>query len=507
MRPARLLLVAATVFALWAASGAQAAESLYWNNYQDDPATIGFSNVDGSGGGAVSISGIAINSPEGMSYDTALNRIYIGDDQPGEATDHIAFVPLDGTGSGYVDTGATKVETPEGVAFDPASRIVYWLNAGEPESIGWAKVDGSGSGILNTAGATLAGAYRIAIDPVAGRVYWGNTKSGDPISISYGNFNGTGGGNLNITGVEPKDVSGLAVDPTAGKIYWDDEESIDFANLNGTGGGGVLSTAGSVFNEPYGLALDPATGKMYWANYGKTKERTGAFGFASPAGSGGGGINIASAPVNGPQDPLLLKSPSGTSVPVLARAAKAPAQLSCSQGTWAADLAGSSVFQAPRTFAYQWTLKGAPVAGATASTVTATKAGNYACVVTATNQLGSAAQTSAAATVKAAKLKLSVKKAKAKAGGTAKFKIKAVNQGDLQLKSAKVCVKLPKKSKKALKAPKCKAIKKVKGKGNKSTTLKVKVLAGTAPGSYKLTFTVKGGKSAKSAVKVTAAKH
>jgi hypothetical protein len=212
--------------------------------------------------------------------------------------------------------------------------------------------------------------------------------------------------------------------------------------------------------------------------------------------------------VNAPQDPVIVKSPTGAGVPTLTRNAKARASLSCAQGVWAADYPGSFVYQAPRTFAYQWTRKGAPVTGATASTFTATSAGSYACVVTAANQIGSAAQTSAAVTVKAATLKLTAKKAKAKAGGVATFSVKAVNQGDLLSKSSKVCAKLSKKAKKALKAPKCKSLGKLKSKGKKTAKLKLKV-AQDAAGTFKVTFGVKGssGKAVTSTVVVAAAKH
>ena len=125
----------------------------------------------------------------------------------------------------------------------------------------------------------------------------------------------------------------------------------------------------------------------------------GAFGFVG-LGGGGGAINIATAPVNGPQDPTILKSPTGTGAPALTRDPKAKANLTCSPGTWAADFPGSSVYQAPRTFAYQWTLNGAAIAGATASTYSATSPGTYACLVTAVNQSGAASQTSAAASSK-----------------------------------------------------------------------------------------------------------
>jgi len=147
---------------------------------------------------------------------------------------------------------------------------------------------------------------------------------------------------------------------------------------------------------------------------------------------------------------------------------------------------------------------GKAVGGATAATFTAKSPGKYSCTVTAANQAGSAAQASAAVNVKAAKLKLTTKKkAKAEAGDLVKFKVKAVNQGDLKPKNAKLCVKLPKAAKDDLKAPKCKKLG-LAGRGKKTLTIKIKVKGGADEGGDKLTFQVKGaaGKAAKSKILV-----
>jgi uncharacterized membrane protein len=104
---------------------------------------------------------------------------------------------------------------------------------------------------------------------------------------------------------------------------------------------------------------------------------------------------------------------------------------------------------------------------------------------------------------KASKVKLSTKKkAKADAGDLVTFKVKAVNQGDIRSKKAKICVKLPKAAKADLKAPKCKKLAKLNGRAKKTVTIKVKVKPGADAGTDKLTFQVKGtaGKTAKSKV-------
>jgi hypothetical protein len=505
----------ALVGVLAIATRAHAAELVYWDNYRDKPQTISVANIDGSGGGALNLTGITLAGPEGMAFDSAMGRLYVastasGPDKKGE----IVFVNVDGSGAGVLSTPGVEVKEPYGVAIDPSTRIIYWVNGGGPEgkgSIGYAKLDGSGGGLLNTSGVTVASPYKLAIDPVSGRVFWSNNES-TPRTIAFANLNNTGGGGtLDLTGaIPPQSVYALAVDSAAGRVYWLDstsgKEHLSFAGVNG-GGGGEVSLLGSVFDEAYGLAFDPTLGRFYWANYGQDELRTGAIGFANLAG-GGGGITPLTAPLNGAQDPVVLKSPSGAGAPTVTRNANARSQLTCSTGTWGADFPGSFVYQAPRTFAYQWTLKGTPMAGATAATLKATKVGSYACVVTAANQAGTGTQTSTVVQVKAAKVKLSTKKkARVLPGGVAAFTVKAVNQGDLKSKNARVCVKVPKKAKKVLMAPKCKALGKVNGKAKDTAKLRIKV-GKDAVGTYKLTFQVRGsaGKAANAKILVSAPK-
>jgi DNA-binding beta-propeller fold protein YncE len=497
--------IALTLVALFALTvRAQAAETLFWDNYRGDPDTVAYANIDGTGGGSLNLSGTSdFEGPEGMAYDAVTNRLYVA--TTSSTSGHITYINLDGSGGGSFTAPGAPIEEPEGITLDPATRTVYWINTG-PDTISWAKLDGSAGGVLNTSGADLGGAVRLAVDPVAGKLFWGANPPVGNSTIEYANVNNTGGGRLDISGAtEPEFVSGTAVDPAAGRVYWLDEtgERISFASLSGGGGGDVDSTV-ATFDEAYGLALDPSLGRLYWGNYGNEENRTGAIGFSGVNG-GGGGIDITSAPLSSPQDPLIIKSPTGTGAPTLARDSKNRAALSCTQGTWAGDFAGGFVYQAPHTYAYQWALNGVPIGGATAATFAATSAGQYTCAVTATNPAGTSAQTSAAIDVKAAKIKLTTKKkAKAEAGDLVKFKVKAVNQGDLAAKkSAKLCVKLPKSAKDDLKAPKCKKAG-LSGGVKKTFTIKVKVKGGADLGADKLTFKVKGaaGKAAKTKILV-----
>lgn len=500
--------IAFACMALLAVVGqARAAETLYWDNYSATPETISFSDITGGGGGTLNLGSATVSNPEGMAYDSVTNRLFVANDG-GAGPGQITYINLDGSGGGAFSAPGAVIGEPEGLTIDPVSRMIYWVNVEGTGSIGWAKLDGSAGGLLNTSGATVSEPYRgIAVDPVGGKVYWSNSGP-EPETISFANANNTGGGgNLNLGGASPPEsISGMSADPAGGRLYWVDNgtvERVSYVSLGG-GGGADVNLSGAAVNDPYGLAFDPSLGRLYWGNYGNGENRTNAIGFVNLAG-GGGGISPVTAPVNGPQDPVILKSPSGTGAPTVARSTKSRSELTCSQGSWGADFPGSFVYQAPRTFAYQWTRNGTPVAGATASSLATTKQGSYGCIVTAANQTGSASQTSAPVNVKAAKVKLTTKKkAKVKAGGVATFKIKAVNQGDIKSKNARVCVKVPKKAAKALKAkPKCKSLGKVKGKGKDSAKLRIKV-GGSAAGTYKVTFQVKGspGKAAKAKIVV-----
>jgi len=462
-----------------------------------------FGNIDGSGGGLLNLGANKLEGPEGMAYDTASNRLFVANEEG--ASGQILAINLDGSGSTPFTAPGAPIEEPEGVAVDPTTGTIYWSNV-TPETISWAKLDGSAGGLLNLSGAPVKGmCCRIAVDPAGGRVYWVNSTA--PTSIGYANLNNTGGGgelNLSGTTVEPGG-EGLAIDGSTGRLYFlGSGGKVGYANLNGSGGGDV-SLGSGIVSSPWGLALDPSIARLYWANEGNAKEvGTNAIGFAGLTGGPSGGISFANSLVGGPQDPVIVKSPSGTAAPEASRSKSSRAKLSCSTGSWAGDYPGSFVYQSPRSFAYQWTRNGAAITGANAAEYSAKSAGGYACVVTAMNQIGSASQASGAVNMKAAKIKLTTKKkASVKAGGLATFKVKAVNQGDLQSGKARVCVKLPKSAKGALKAPKCKTLGKLKGRAKKTVTLKLKA-GKSADGTYKTTFVVKGnpGTSAKAKVLV-----
>ena len=500
-------IVLALITLLGFAHQAQGAELVYWNNYSAEPQTITFANGDGSGGGLLNLSGTVLDDPEGMAIDTVTGRLFVASSSGNGGTGQILAANLNGSGAAVFTAPGAPVDEPYGVAIDPATRMIYWANTGAGDgdngSIAWAKLDGSAGGVLNAAGTNLANPYKIALDPVNGRVYWGNHPEGGPDTIAYANVNNTGGGTLSLS-KEPESSYAFAVDPGAGRLYWSEGNQDRFAYTGLLGGTvNTLDTSGALVDSSYGFTVDPTLNTIRWVNYGNADDPVNGLGFASLSGGSGGNFT-PTAPFDGPQDLIVLKSPTGTVAPAIARDAKIRAALSCSTGSWAADFAGGFVYQAPTTYAYQWLLNGAPIAGATAATFTTKSAGDYACSVTAANQAGSAILTSAPINVKAAKVKLTTKKkAKADAGDLVTFQVKAVNQGDLKAKNGRLCVKLPGSAKDDLKAPKCKKLA-LNGGAKRTAKVKIKVKGGADEGTDKLTFQVKGaaGKAAKSKIVV-----
>ena len=369
------------------AASAQAANLVYWTNSFSDE--ISYAHLDGSGeGGELNTTGATGGGVAvlffGVAIDPAAGKLYWAN----TSKNKISYANLDGSGGGDLETTGASVEEPTGVAIDPVLGRIYWANASS-NKISYAKLDGSGGGDLATTGAHVNNPGGVAIDPASGTIYWANFMGNE---ISYANLDGSGGGgNLSTTGGEVNKPMGVAIDDTAGKIYWANREAgISYAHLDGSGGGNLVTTGANV-EGPTGVAIDPAAGKIYWATFSGKK-----IAYANLDGSGGGGnLNTTGAtPTGAFTFPALLKAPSATGAPTITGASTQGSLLSCSQGSWAADLFSDFLFQAPRSYAYAWQLNGADIPGASGATLTAFQPGLYRCRVTATNQAGSTAQTS-----------------------------------------------------------------------------------------------------------------
>jgi hypothetical protein len=171
----------------------------------------------------------------------------------------------------------------------------------------------------------------------------------------------------------------------ADSIYWTNFSS-GAIRVGGLGGSPAASDLFTGESSPFGVAIDPAANRIYWAN--SSAIRVAGLG-GSPAAS-----NLFTGESN-PEFPALLRSPAGAGAPEVSGGGQLGQALSCSEGAWAPNLLGAFLFRAPRSFAYQWQLNGADIAGAAASTYTPGAPGSYACRVTASNQAGSASQASA----------------------------------------------------------------------------------------------------------------
>lgn len=366
--------------AAWA-SPALAQNGIYWANVEGD--SISSAGLAGGGGADLT----PVTEPYGTAIDAPAGEIF----WPNFIADKISFEKLDGSGGGDLNTAGATVSSPLGIAIDPVAGKIYWANFAAPQGISFANLNGSGGGNLTTTGATVNEPFGVTLDPASGRIYWTNFGSGVN-RISFANLDGSGGADLNTGTATVSGPIGLAFDPVGDKIYWANEmgNSIAFVNADDSGNGaGTLTTTGATVSNPLGVAIDPVARKIYWANHGGT-----TISFANLNGSGGADLTTTPATVNGPAFPSLLEAPSAAGAPVVSGGSTTPATLTCTQGSWAPDLISSFLYRAPQSLSFSWTLNGAPIAGATMSSIAATAPGSYACTVTATNHAGSASQSS-----------------------------------------------------------------------------------------------------------------
>jgi hypothetical protein len=301
----------------------------------------------------------------------------------------ISFANLDGSGGGNLATGAATVVEPKGIAIDPAAGRLYWANRGN-STIAFTNLRGSGGGTLPISGTTVDAPGGLSLDPVGRRLFWIDTAND---TIEFANLDGSGGGTLAVSGTAVTDPSGIAVDSVAGRVYWSNFTGvISSARLDGSDGRLVAGAQGN----PFGVAVDHDRGRAYWADFTRA-----SISFANLDGSGGGGnLATGNAPVAFPSFVALLQSPRAVLPPAIGGEPRPGSTLSCSQGTWGADLPEAQLYRAPQSFTYGWSRDGQALPGATGSSVTADReGGEYRCTVTARNHAGATAQTSAAVRV------------------------------------------------------------------------------------------------------------
>jgi hypothetical protein len=435
------------------------ADSIYWVEF---PAAIRHAPLAGGGpvGTVYDSPPGTWNVASGLAIDSAAGRIYwtsYGDDGP-----IIRRAPLAGGGpvDTLYDAGH-GVSQPLGLAIDPAARQIYWSNGGD-NKIQSAPLAGMASGVtadtLYDAAHGVSGPTGMAIDPAAGQIYWADsgiaTIRGAPLA-------GMQHGGTPVSLYGPADVGGpigVAIDAAAGRIYWTNwswgaQGAIRGARLAGAGTVDYDGTLG--VSQPVGLAIDPnpaapariepgdaggfevgrwfqevqtwvghlfsrpsaPPGRIYWSNgtggmpTPSDKKIQGA-----PLAADGSVETLYGFGPPGPSALALLRAPVGTGPPTIkwefvlegpfgglqfggSHSGPLDRQLTCSRGAWAPDLLGSLLYRAPQSFAYQWRLNGTDIGAATTEHYTPNAPGSYSCRVTATNQAGSATQTSMAVAI------------------------------------------------------------------------------------------------------------
>lgn len=351
----------------------------------------------------------------------AVDKIYWS----AEGSGTVQFANLNGTGSVSTLFGG---EGPCGVAIDPAAGKIYWANFFS-DGVRVASLDGTGTAQTLFGGeGALCG---VAIDPTAGKIYWANFSSN---AIRVGNLSGSGVASNLYQEPAGSAPSGVAIDPDANKIYWTNQfaDQVRVGSLDGLVAASTLFDGAEAGDNPIGVAIDSAAGRIYWAALGSGQIKVGNLGGLNPAATlysgesspGGvaldpgqnkiywanfdtGAIRVGNLGGSGTPDtlfnsgeaslfPALLRAPvAGSQSPAISGGANLGDALSCSTGSWQPDLLGAFLFRAPSIFEYQWRLGLNEIPGATAAAFTFTESGDYTCRVTASNEAGSASQTSA----------------------------------------------------------------------------------------------------------------
>ena len=371
---------------------------IYWANY-------GGGSICGAplaGGTVDTLYGPGPGVPGGVAVDPAGGRIYWAN----ETEDTIRFGPLAGgvVAQSLYEGPARGVSSPGGVAIDPAAGRIYWANLGD-NTIRGARLAG-GSAVDTLYGPThgVSRPNGLAIDSAAGRIYWANlgdnTIRGAPLA---------GLGDV-VTLYGPTDEvsgpGGVAIDPgTAVQITEPRTSTVDTSATRRWLQRSLSVVSGRIINGFniiinwlwfYIPWLRAAAGRIYWTNDGDNSIR------GAPL-APGGKVDIlysgSGQGVNGPRFLAVLRAPLGAGAPAISGAGRLGQPLACSRGAWATDLLGSYLYRAPQSFAYQWTLDGSTIGGATFAGYTPSAPGSYTCRVTATNRAGSTAQTSAAVAV------------------------------------------------------------------------------------------------------------
>lgn len=339
--------------------------------------------------------------------------------------------------SGYLQySGSGEVSSPRGTSMNSGAGRVLWVNTGfvagqqlalgsVTPSVGYPVFFASGS-------ASAADAWGLSYAATTGREYWANDPSGsDNGTLNWVTYSSGGGGTLyGASETFVNDPHSAVADPASGRLYWVNtgDNTIGYANLDGTGGGGTIAapvsgcrnsgtitlssvlvdTAGGYLylggnalcrtsltgtspvlladlgtDTALGMAVDIVTNRLYWAN--STGVMAGdSMKYVDASTAGGTPTTLpgaGSTTTNGAAYPTLAQKVVPTAT--LSGGTAVGDTLMCTI-TSLADIPGLNFYREGATpSTYSWTRKvngvSTPVAGATASQYTPTQFGSYRC--------------------------------------------------------------------------------------------------------------------------------
>jgi hypothetical protein len=199
------------------------------------------------------------------------------------------------------------------LALDLPDERVYWVDSSN--TIQWASLNETGEhGVLDTGAGPKKFIEGIAIDQETRTVYWSNWPFDDDLVAVDPNYpmigfasldSGGASGTLDTYGqITGGGMLGLSIDPTRHRLLWAEGESIEYANLDGSGAGELVDTGGA---GPRGTFYDAESDRVLWTQSNDALNPIGFADAADGAGAGAlpaGGIDSTRAP-NG--TPALVK--------------------------------------------------------------------------------------------------------------------------------------------------------------------------------------------------------
>lgn len=377
------------------AGQASAAPMIFWG---DGDRAINALDLVGGGANARTVVSNA-DGPSGIAVDAAAGRMYWAD---GDAPGTIRYARLDGTHRRVLRITGAVVDTPVGLTLDPRSGTLYWGND-TGDSIQYARTDGSGGGTL-VALTPPADPTSPVVDPVSNRIYWADYSDG-----TFGSARLDGSDIRKVTpGCRDRDQQGqtVLVDAATDTVYLFTYNTIvnhaDLMRMR-LDGSGCRTIKRSLMGEAVlGAVVDPDTQRLIWANYSFAPHPDtawlGLVWINAIRPTAHGMFDLGSTRTGSNAYPALLAAPQATRRATARRSGTAiGATLRCAAPTWSIGNPALGVYRLPQgANRYSWTLHGEPITGATSPRLTTVEAGDYRCVVAASNGAGTSRSTSAA---------------------------------------------------------------------------------------------------------------